>query len=343
MTNDEIDPIDPRTVLQMYLQSRQSELADSSLEAHRRRLNLFCQWCEEEGIDSLAELDPRDLHEFRVWRQQGVRKDSISPETLRTALLTLRVYLRFAVSIDAADPELHERLILPPEAKRSREEMLDTDHAEALLDYLAKYEYASAVHVIIRVLWESGIRAGTLRSLDADDWLPEKQALRIEHQPDEGTPLKNADAAERLVAISQRTCEVLKDYLEENHPRTTDEHGRIPLLGTSHGRRSRQSIRANAYYWTCPCRINRECPHGKAPESCEHNDWESAAGCPSSVSTHPIRRGSITHHLREGTPVAVVSERMDVSAGVIDAHYSQLTDEEAMERRREYLPNGDEE
>lgn len=50
MSNNDLDPIDPRTVLQMYLQSRRSELADSSLEAHRRRLNLFCEWCETENI-----------------------------------------------------------------------------------------------------------------------------------------------------------------------------------------------------------------------------------------------------------------------------------------------------
>lgn len=117
--------------------------------------------------------------------------------------------------------------------------MLDTEHAEELLEYLAKYEYASAANVIHRILWEVGIRARTLRGLDVKDYLPEQQALRIQHGPEQDTPLKNQDAAERLVAINRRTCDILDGHIKENRPDVTDEHGRKPLLATSQGRRSR--------------------------------------------------------------------------------------------------------
>ncbi len=323
----------------MYLQSRQSELANSTLEAHRRRLSLFVEWCDEEGIDTLDELTVRDLHEYRVWRQQGVRKEKISPETLRSALLTLRVYLRFAASISAIEPDLHERLILPKEAKRSRDVLLETEHAEQILSHLSKFEYASAAHAIIRVLWETGIRAGTLRGLDLRDYDEANQSLRIRHRPDTETPLKNQGAANRHVAIKPRTCMILDDYIDEHRPDVIDEHARQPLFATSHGRRSIQSIRATVYYWTCPCRINNECPHGENPDTCESNDWESASTCPSSVSPHPVRRGSITHHLREGVPLSVVADKTDVSHDVLDEHYDRLSEMESMEVRRRYLDN----
>jgi len=340
MTTDDIDPVEPSTALKMYLQSRQSELADSSLASHRRRLQLFVEWCDvETDIETLDELSGRDLHEFSVWRQTGKKKSDISPETLRSALLTLRVFLRFCASIDAVEPALPERLVLPDETSRSRDDMLDADHAKELLGYLAEFEYASYAHTMLRVFWETGIRAGTLRSLDLKDFDPDKQALSINHRPDTGTPLKNGTAAERMIGLKEITCQVVTAYIEQHRPSTTDSYGRKPLFATNQGRRSQQSVRANAYYWTCPCRVDGNCPHGRDPETCDSNSWRGAGSCPSSVSTHPIRRGAITHHLRQDVPVQVASSRMDVSPEVLEKHYSQLSEEESMERRRNFLDN----
>lgn len=43
----------------MYLQSRRRELSDSTIAAHRRRLQLFVDLCEEQDIKILPEsVDP---------------------------------------------------------------------------------------------------------------------------------------------------------------------------------------------------------------------------------------------------------------------------------------------
>lgn len=90
------------------------------------------------------------------------------------------------------------------------------------------------------------------------------------------------------------------------------------------------------YQWTRPCMIG-ECPHEKDPETCEYMDRDNASGCPSSRSPHGVRRGSITSHLRDGTPEEIVSDRMNVSGDVLDQHYDQRTEREKMEVRREFI------
>ena len=60
---------------------------------------------------------------------------------------------------------------------------------------------------------------------------------------------------------------------------------------------------------------------------------------PSTQLPLAIRRGSITHWLREDAPTPAVSDRADVSADVIDQHYDERTSQEKMEQRRQYLDN----
>jgi len=73
-------------------------------------------------------------------------------------------------------------------------------------------------------------------------------------------------------------------------------------------------------------------------DECEAVTTARAYACPSSVSTHPIRRGAITHHLQEDTPQRFVSSRMDVGVDVLDKHYDERSELEKLRQRRQYLP-----
>lgn len=335
----ELEALDPRTGVEMYLDDCSRELADSTLNAHRSRLRLFVRWSENEGdIENLNDVRGRDIHHFKRWRQNGVRKDSISPETLRTDLLTLRRFLRWAVSVDAVPSRVPENMVLPDSVSRARHDMLDAERAEAILAHLSKFQYASAAHVMFRLFWRCGMRAGGLRALDLDrDYSSDEQYLEVRHRPETGTPLKNGEEGERHIALGDRTCRVLDDHIEAHRP-DVEVDGRVPLIATAHGRRSLQSLRRHAYHWTAPCRIG-ECPHDRDPESCEATEWGQTNKCPSSVSTHPIRRGSITHDLANDVPKPYVSDKMDVSMSVIDDHYDERDSRSKMEQRRQYLDN----
>jgi len=58
---------------------------------------------------------------------------------------------------------------------------------------------------------------------------------------------------------------------------------------------------------------------------------------PSSLSPHPFRRASITHHPNEAAPETAVGNRANVSQDVYENHYDQRTKQENMEQRRKFL------
>jgi site-specific recombinase XerD len=337
---DDLQPIAPADAVEFYVDSREDELSEKSLTNQRYRLNSFVEWAGEAGLDSMHQLTGRDLHEFRVWRSQGngEKYDPVSTVTLSGILQTLRVFLEFCASIDAVEPGLRERVMIPDVDREdeSDDTMLSEEYAGALLDYLAKFEYASRDHVVIGLLWHTGVRLGTLRALDVDDFDPQDRCLWVRHRPESGTPLKNQRAAERAIALGDDWIQTLREYIDNRRDDVMDDHGRAPLITSSQGRLTEVPIRQTVYKWTRPCMI-AECPHDKDPDTCEWIPYERASGCPSSVSPHAVRRGAITRQLREGAPEHVVSDRMNVSEDVLDQHYDERTEFEKMETRRDFL------
>lgn len=341
--SEDLEPLTPAEAVNLYLSHREPELSEKSVENHRYRLNSFVQFCHEKHIENLNELTGRDLHRFRVWRRNGEGDDygEIGKVTLRGILATLRVFLEFCTGVDAVEPGMRERVLLPEvnAEEAARDEKLDEEQARAILDHLDRFQYASREHVIVALLWHTGIRLGSLRAFDVGDFDPESPCLDLSHRPDEETPLKNGQSAERSIAVGEHYADVLRDYIEHNRHAVEDDYGREPLITSEYGRLSETPIRRTVYRWTRPCMVGG-CPHDEDPETCPYKvDRDRASECPSSRSPHGVRRGSITKHLREGTPEEIVSDRMNVSGDVLDQHYDRRTEREKMELRREFIEN----
>ncbi|MDZ7687639.1 MAG: site-specific integrase [Halobacteriales archaeon] len=154
-------------------------------------------------------------------------------------------------------------------------------------------------------------------ALDVEDFEPEEPCLRLRHRPETGTPLKNAEGAERDLALGDFYAQVIQDYIDENRHDVQDEHGRNPLITSANGRLCKGSYRIFAYKVSLPCWTST-CPHGKERSTCDWTVKEHLSKCPSSRSPHDFRRSSISYHLKEGLPPEVVSDRVDASIDVID-------------------------
>jgi len=332
----ELQPIAPAEAKRMYLAQRENEVAESTLQAHHYRLKPFVGWCESTELTNLNDLTARALHEYRIYRKE---QDDLNTVTLRTQLSTIRVFVKFLESIDGAEQGLHEKMLIPSmdTGEGARDRMLEADSATAILDHLRCYEYASKRHALLAILWATGCRMGGAHSLDVSDFDPEEQSLAFRHRPNEGTRLKNKQSGERLCALSVEVCDLLEDYIAVNRHEVTDEYGRKPLFTTRGGRMHKSNIREMVYATTRPCEYGQECPHGRDPDSCDAKAYTRASKCPSSVSPHDIRRGALTHLLKNDVPKEVVSDRANVGQDVLDKHYNRMTESERMEQRREHL------
>ncbi len=338
-TEATLEPTKPQEALELYLEDKARECRKSTIDSHRSRLGFFVEWCAERGIDDLNNLSARDLHEYRVWRRDD---GDLTVNSEKTQMDTLRVFVEWCETIDAVQPGLFKKVKSPsiPDEEAARETTLHVSRGKEIVAHLERFEYASVEHVGWLLLTETGVRVGTTRALDVEDYRPDAEQPHIDvvHRPETDTPIKNGPRGERRIGISAEVCAVVDDYLEHQRPDVTDEHDREPLLATSQGRVATTTIRRYVYKWSRPCAIGQECPHDRDPDECEAAvDLDRASGCPSSVTPHPIRRGYITHLLQAGVPVDVVSDRCNVSPKVIDRHYDVRTEEDKMRQRREVL------
>jgi site-specific recombinase XerD len=339
MYEPDLEPLSPEDAKDRYLRSMEDDKAEGTIRTRRYKLGHFVRWCDEEGIDNLNKLTGRQLEDYKHWRKED---GNLNKTTLRTQMSVIRGFIDYCGKIDGVRPELHERIILPEleEGENQSDDTIEPERIQDILGFMERFEYATRDHVVLLLLWKTGMRTGSLRSLDLDDYLSREPALEINHRPDTGTPLKNKSGGERMLAIGDETADVVDDYIRHNRKDVTDDHGREPLLTTSKGRIGKVTIRRTAYRYTRPCVVTGGCPHGKEPEDCEAaTNYDKASKCPDSVSAHPFRRASITHHLNSDVPKPLVSDRMNVSTDVIDKHYDAEDEKGKMERRREYLDN----
>ncbi|NIC00272.1 site-specific integrase [Halobacterium sp. R2-5] len=323
----DLEPLDPEMAAELFLEHKATDCTEATVQNHRSRMKHFLEWCDEEDIDNLNDLSGRDLQRYRLWLADN---EDLNAVTMKNMTSGFRVFLKWAGSMEAVPEDLYTKLMIPRvrRSQQSNEDILEAERAEELLTYLSQYKYASMHHVLLALLWETGMRMGAAYSIDLTDVDFDEERIELVHRPEAGTTLKNGKSGERFVAISSELSEMLDDHVDVLRHDVTDDHGRDPLLTTSQGRMSRGWMRRKINQVTAPCYLNEPCP------DCEQGTDRK---CPEAVSPHAIRRGSITHFLTEDVPTEIVSDRMNVSRKVLDKHYDKRSKEVKLEQRRGYL------
>jgi site-specific recombinase XerD len=319
----------PSDAVDRWLDRQRMELAESSVGSYARRLGHFVEWCDDEGVDHLADLEPWDLGAY-----EDHRRAVVAPVSLNNELTTLRQLLDWAASLDLVDDAVAEAVDPPKvdKADQVSETLLEPERGEALLAVFRAGRQYTREHAWLELSWWTGARMGSIRGLDVDDVDLDEGHVQFRHRPEEETPLKNGYDGERIVGISDDVAEALSAYIS-NRPQTTDHYGRRPVFATQYGRIAGSTLRETCYYATHPCRAV-PCPHEKDRVTCEHHSRTSSYGCPSAQSPHEVRSGSITWQLHRGLSKDVVADRVNATIEVIERHYDQARQLEEFRQRR---------
>lgn len=335
-----MDAITPDDAVSLYIQDRRANVSEATIRSHRSRLSHFLQWCEhQDDIEHMSDVTARHCHEFRLWRRDQGDPNAV---TMKTQMDTFRVYLKWCESRGACPENLHDAVLSPTlsNGENAKETMLDPEVGDELLEYLGKYRYASREHVVMLLIWRCLLRRGGARANDLQDLelSGDDPRIRIRHRPETGTPLKNKNDGERTIGIKPSTAQVIEDHIETSR-HDVEDAGREPLLTTTHGRPHVQTIQADAYAVTRPCKgPSGECPHDRDPATCDAaTDRQQAYDCPSSRGPHDIRRGAITAWLQADVPSEITGARASTSPDVLDEHYDQRTERRKQQQRRKYL------
>jgi site-specific recombinase XerD len=329
--NSTLVKISPGEAYSQFIESRKEEVTEKTLMGQKSPVKDFVSWLEEEDIQ-FHELNGFHLEQFYTYeKNRGLAKT-----TLQQYMTSVRTFIRFLERVEAVRDGLNEKLRKPSPSQdeQRRDEAIEPERVQDILEVMDRFEYAKQHHVVMLLLWRTGVRTGTLWSFDVKDLteVDGDPVLKARHRPQRGTRLKKKEKGERTISLRPRTAQVLEDYIDRNRPDVEDQHGRKPLLATSNGRMSKTVIRRICYKWTCPeTTAVHEC-------GCESRPTRQDAGdCEESVSPHTVRKASMTHWRRNNVPVEAVSDRMDSSPEVISQHYDQRSEEGKAQQRRRFL------
>lgn len=331
------ETLTPRQARREFLDARRGNIKESSLRSYKYPTKHFVQFCEDNDIDTIGKVGG---YVIESWKQN--RKDEVKQITLHNNVKHLRVFIRWCEKAELLERGTADRMEIPQVTREQAvsNEKVPLEQAEQILRYLKKYEYASRRHALFKTLWHTGCRISGAIALDVEDLVVDGDGaiLQFQNREVQGTPLKNGNAGERNVTLSDDVRSVLVDYIEGKRPDTTDEFDREPLFCTSSQRITNQRAYKDFTALTRPCMVANRCPHDRDIDHCEAAQQKKKAfGCPSSKSLHPIRRGSITYHIDRGWPKEKLSERVDVSVDVLNKHYDARSKEQEREGREQYL------
>jgi site-specific recombinase XerD len=327
--------LSPEEARDYYLDEQRADATDWTVRTYRYRLKQFVEWCEENNVTQMGDVDGWTIEQFA-----RERRSELATVSMKGQMSALKQLLEYCARIDVVDKRLPGKVEIPSVSRNeeSDDTRLETDAAESLLQFYrnSQAHFGRKTHALLEVFWNTGARLSGVRALDLGDYDSDERYLEFQHRPDSGTGLKNKERGERPVVVPPTVCDVLDTYVARERFDKRDDAGRKPLFAGRQGRPSDSTLRAWTYRATQPC-VERRCPHGERQESCDYRHRDHLSKCPSARAPHHIRTGSITWQLNSGLPIEVVAERVNATPAVIERHYDKAKAKERMqERRREY-------
>jgi site-specific recombinase XerD len=309
------------TLYERYLSRRQNR-APTTIAQYKRTIPSFIQFTEDSGVTHPGQLTTEPVDNWVDELFDTYDNDS----TVLTYTKNVRAWLKWIHRRNFCDDHIYQvlnkdELGLSPTV---RDEALPIPEAQALLQKLRQQRFGTAIHALLELVWNTGLRIGEVRALDLRDFSPEEETIYVRHRPETGTRIKNGSEdeqtsgdGERHTTIDQEPIDALREYIRTDRKTVTDEFRRKPLFTTGRGRAARSTLRR----WIYEATSCRWADQDSGDISCDGSCDPRSNVCPYSYYPHAIRRGAIVSHLSGGLRLDKAAGRFDVSPRVIRKHY----------------------
>ena len=142
----DLEPTSPDEAVDRYIREKRAEgITDSTAKKIQWSLNPFLEWTKENGITNLNNLSPKRLHDFKLWLQAG--DEEYAPATLEAYLTDVRALIESAEAYGGVPHGLADTMQIPRAQSDRKHEVISEDRAEAILERLNRFEFASRRHV----------------------------------------------------------------------------------------------------------------------------------------------------------------------------------------------------
>lgn len=328
------------TLYERYLDRRRNR-SPATIAQYKRTIPRFLTFVDHNNATHPDELTPDILDQWVDELLDTYDADA----TAYTYTKNVRAWLKWIHRRDYCEESIYrildkKELGLTPAA---RDEAIPQTEANVLLEKLRTQRFGTAMHALLELTWNTGMRIGEIHSLDLIDFKPSEPEpeITVRHRPDEGTRIKNGrerdDApgdGERNVIIHPDVVAALSEYIQFERIEISDEFERNPLFTTQHGRTACSTLRRWIYRAT-------SCRWADASDeiTCDGQCHPDSNVCPYSYCPHAIRRGAIVSYLSNGLRPDRASGRFDVSPDVIEAHYDPRSKSQRKDDRADAVRN----
>ncbi len=261
-------------------------LSTNTTLAYGRDLKGFSEYCDQHGVCAIQDLTPDIIHQY----QQFLSKSSVGENTIKRFIVSVRMFLRFAVGRNIIEDDFSGFLETPKLWHR----LPIVCSKEQVIRLLDSPDSASAYYLrdkaILELLYATGTRASELSSLKL-----ESLNLKIGYLRCLGKGSK-----ERIVPIGKVAIDYVGRYIDQLRPELFSDESDSWLFLSRTGRRlGRIDI------WRLVKKYAR------------------LAGMPKNITAHTLRHCFATHLLSGGAGIRTVQEllgHVDIATTQIYTH-----------------------
>ncbi len=269
-------------------------LAANTVDAYRRDLARYAQWCAARGIVDIGEVTPNDVADFAASLRQPTPDRALGQATASRTVVSVRSFHRFAAreGITRLDPasEVH-----PAAIPRRLPKALPYPQVQALIESTGDLDTPTGLRdrALVELLYGTGTRISEATGLDVDDVDLEDRTLIV----------TGKGGKQRLLPIGDFAARAIEAYLVRGRPP-------LAVLGRGGARLFLNSLGRP---------LSRQSAYGIVQSAAVR------AGLTVAISPHTLRHSFATHLLQGGADVRVVQELLGHASVTTTQIYTMVT------------------